>query len=131
MLKIILSSHDFRYLLSHLLMFLGSLCGVQYGPRSDCSQLLLIYCLMYFPLCVGVLRLSLLSYALLLDLQSSWKKRKLVALLLLSYRCTCIVTINVRLLFLTAPWIGLQYVIVIFPDQTHLLFRSVCFHDKI
>ena len=45
-------------------MFLGSLYGVQYAPRSDCSHLLLMYCLMYFPLCVGILRLSLCCYAL-------------------------------------------------------------------
>ena len=25
-------------------------------------------------------------------------------------------------LFLTVPWVGLQYVIVVFPDHTHLLF---------
>ena len=48
------------------------------------------------------------------------RKRKLVALLLLSYRC--IVTINVLWLFLTVPWVGLQYVIVVFPDHSHLLF---------
>ena len=47
-------------------------------------------------------------------------KRKLVVLLLLFYRC--IVTINVQWLFLTVPWVGLQYVIVVFPDHTHLLF---------
>ena len=46
--------------------------------------------------------------------------RKLVAFHLLSYRC--IVTINVLWLFLTVPWVGLQYVIVVFPDHTHLLF---------
>ena len=44
----------------------------------------------------------------------------LVALLLLSYRC--IVSKNVLRLFLTVPWVGLQYVIVVFPDHTHLLF---------
>ena len=46
---------------------------------------------MYFPLFVGVLRLSLFCYALLC-VNSSFaitlkRKRKLVALLLLSYRC--------------------------------------------
>ena len=51
------------------------------------------------------------------------RKRKLVALLLLSYRC--IVTINVLWFFLTVPWVGLQCVIVVFPDHTHLLF-GVC-----
>ena len=44
----------------------------------------------------------------------------MVAVLLLSYRC--IVTINVLWLFLTVLWVGLQYVIVVFPDHTHLLF---------
>ena len=44
----------------------------------------------------------------------------LVALLFLSYRC--IVTINVLWLFLAVPCVGLQYVIVVFPDHTHLLF---------
>ena len=46
---------------------------------------------MYFPLCVGVLCLSLFRYALLC-VHSSFaiilkRKRKMVALLLLSYRC--------------------------------------------
>ena len=63
--------------------------------RSKAVVLLLfIYCLMYFPLFVGVL---CLCYALLC-VHSSFaiilkRKRKLVALLLFSYRC--IVTINV------------------------------------
>ena len=52
------------------------------------------------------------------------RKRKLVALLLLFY--ICIVTINVLWLFLTVPWVGLQYVIVAFPDHTHLLFAVFC-----
>ena len=88
-------------------------------------MLLLVYCLMFFPLFVGVLCLSLFCYALLC-VHSSFaiimkRKRKLVALLLLSYRF--IVTINVMWLFLTVPWVGLQYAIVVFPDHTHLLFK--------
>ena len=47
------------------------------------------------------------------------RKRKLVALLLLTYRC--IVTINVLWLFLTVPWVGLLCVIMVFLDHTHLL----------
>ena len=54
------------------------------------------------------------SFAIILK-----RKRKLVALLLMSYRC--IVTLNVLWLFLTLPWIGLQY--VIFPDHTHSFVR--------
>ena len=48
------------------------------------------------------------------------RKRKLVALLVLSYRC--IVTINVMWLFLALPCVGLQCVIVLFLNHTHLLF---------
>ena len=44
-------------------------------------------------------------------------------LLLLSYRC--IVTINALWLFLTVPWVGLQCVVVVFPDHTHLLFADL------
>ena len=44
------------------------------------------------------------------------RKRKLVALLLLSNRC--IVTIKVLWLFLTVPWVGIQCVIVLFSDHT-------------
>ena len=78
---------------------------------------------MYFPLFVGDLWLSLFCYALLC-VHSSFaiilkRKRKLVALLLLSYRC--IVTINVLWLFLAVSWAGLQCVIVVFPDRTYVL----------
>ena len=50
-------------------------------------------------------------------------KRELVALLLLSYGC--LVTVYVMWLFLTVTWVGLQSVIVIFPDYTRLLFYLV------
>ena len=68
-----------------------------------------------------VLCLSLFCYALLC-VHSSFafilkRKRKLVTLLVLYYRC--MVTINVLWLFLTVPWVGLQCVVVIFPDHTH------------
>ena len=55
------------------------------------------------------------SFAIILK-----RKRKLVALLLLSYRF--IDTINVLWLFLTVPWVGLQCVIVVFSDHTHLVY---------
>ena len=72
-----------------------------------------------------VLCLSLFCYALIC-VHSSFavilkRKRKLVVLLLLPYRF--IVTINVLRLSLVVPWVGLQYVIVEFPDHTHLLFE--------
>ena len=45
-------------------------------------------------------------------------KRELVALLSLSSWCFVIAV----WLFLVVPWICLQFVIVVFPDHTHLLF---------
>ena len=50
-------------------------------------------------------------------------KRKLVALLLLSYRC--IVTINILWLFLTVSWVGLQCVVVVFADHTHARIQEL------
>ena len=48
-------------------------------------------------------------------------KRKLVALLGLSSWCLVIVV----WLFLVVPWVSRQFVIVVFPDYTHLLFKKV------
>ena len=62
-----------------------------------------------------------LSFAIILK-----RKSKLVALLLLSFRC--IVTINVLWLFLTVPWVVLQSVIVVLPDHTHLFFVCASLH---
>ena len=82
---------------------------------------------MYSLLFVGVLCLFLFCYALLCVHSSLSiilkRKRELVALLLLPYRC--IVSIIVLWLFPAAPLVGLQYVIVVFPDHTHLLFVVV------
>ena len=55
-------------------------------------------------------------------------KRELIALLNLSSWCL----VMVERLFLAVPRGGLQFVIVVFPDHTHLLFllipQSVIFH---
>ena len=51
-------------------------------------------------------------------------KRELFALLLLSFEC--LVTVNVLWLFLMVPWVGLQFVIVVFPVHSHLHF-AFCF----
>ena len=59
----------------------------------------------------------------------SKRKRKLVALLSLSYRC--IATINVLWLFLRVLWVGLQCVIVVFPDHTHLLLDTLKFRRSV
>ena len=49
-------------------------------------------------------------------------KRELVALLSLSSWCLVIVV----WLFLTVPWVCLQFAIVVFLDQIHLLFYIYC-----
>ena len=79
---------------------------------------------MYFPLFVGVLSLSLSCFALLC-VHSIFaiilkRQRKLVTLLLFLID-VLIVALNVLWLFLTVPWVGLQFVIVVFTDHTHLL----------
>ena len=48
---------------------------------------------------------------------TSMGKRELVTLLCLSSLCL----VNVVWLFLTMPWVCLQFVIVVFSDHTHLL----------
>ena len=63
----------------------------------------------------------------LLDVHSSiaiilMGKRELVALLNLSSWCL----VMVERLFLAVPWGCLRFVIVVFPDHTHLLFLDLC-----
>ena len=52
-------------------------------------------------------------------------KRELIALLNLSSWCL----VMVEWLFLTVPWGCLQFVIVVFPDHTHLLFLNFSFKN--
>ena len=93
----------------------GSVCVV---PGSVVVDLLF----MYFQWFVWVLCLSWFWYALLCVLFSFAiilkRKRELGALLLFSYGCL----VYVLWLFLTVPWVGLQCVIVVFPDYNRLLF---------
>ena len=80
---------------------------------------------MYLPLFVKVLCWSLFWCTLLYVFSSFGviltTKTELVDLLLLSFGC--LVTINALWLFPTVPWVGLQFVIVVFPEHTHLHFR--------
>ena len=71
---------------------------------------------------MGVCNCSMFS-CVLLYVHSSFAiilmgKRELVALLSLSSWCLMMVV----LLFLAVPWVCLRFVIVVFPDHTHLLF---------
>ena len=75
---------------------------------------------------MGVLWFSLFWYALLCA-RSSFAiilkgKRELVALFILSYGC--LVTVTGLWLFLAAPWVGLQFVSVVFPDHTHFFIHK-------
>ena len=79
---------------------------------------------MHLPLFLVVLCWYLFWYALLFCKHLDEEKRALltlVALLLLSFGC--LVAVNVLWLFITVPWVGLQFVIMVFPDHTHLLFN--------
>ena len=69
--------------------------------------------------CVGLCFWHALLYVLSSFAISFTRKRELVALLLFSFGC--LVTINVPYLFLTVLWVGLQLVIVVFPDHTYFL----------
>ena len=53
-------------------------------------------------------------------------KRELVALLGLSSWCLLIVV----WLFLAVPWVCLRFVIVLFPDHTHLLVLAIYCIDR-
>ena len=91
--------------------------------------MLLNYCFINLPLFVGVLCSSLIWYALLYVLSKIaiilTRKKELVALVLLSFGC--LVAVNVLFLFLMVPWVGLQFVIVVFPDYSHLLLYLFLF----
>ena len=82
--------------------------------------LLLTCCLLLLPLRESVIVLCFVVRYLMspLVLQFSWWGRELVALLSLSSWCLVVVV----WLFLTVPWVCLQFVIVVFPDHTDLLF---------
>ena len=54
-------------------------------------------------------------------------KRELVTVLSLSSWCLVIVV----WLFLAVPWVCLQFVIVVFPDHTHLLFLVTIYYKLI
>ena len=76
---------------------------------------------------MGVLCWSLFWNALLYVLSGFaiivTRKIELVALLLLSLGC--LVTANVLKPFLLGPWVGLQFVIVVYSGHNHLLFLYI------
>ena len=78
------------------------------------ALLLLIYCFMYLPLFAGFCVLCVRSSIEIILMG----KRELVVLLNLSSWCL----VMVERLFLAVPQSCLRFVIVVFPDHTHLLF---------
>ena len=85
---------------------------------------------MYLQLFVGFLCWSLFRSSLFCILSRFTiiltRKRELVALLLLSF--ICLVTVKSLWMCLMVPWVCLPCVIVVFPDQTHLLSNT---HNKL
>ena len=81
-----------------------------YAPPIVCGDSVFVYVLVCINLCLS-------SFAIILT-----RKSELVALLLLSFGC--LVIIIVLWLFLTVPWVGLQCVIVVFPDHTHFFNKN-------
>ena len=78
--------------------------------------MLLTFCLLLLPLWESVIVLCfVVGYFMSIPLMG---KRELVALLNLSHWCL----VMVEWLFPAVPWGCLQFVIVVFPDHTHLLF---------
>ena len=78
--------------------------------------LLLTFCLLLLPLLESVIVLCFVVHSSIAIILMG--KRELVALLNLSSWCL----VMVELLFLAVPWGCLRFVIVVFPDHTHLLF---------
>ena len=87
----------------------------------DCGSVVVDFLFIVTPI-VGVCNCSMFCCTLLYDHSSIaiilMGKRKLVALLNLSSWCL----VMVERLFLVVPWGCLRFVIVVFPDHTHLLF---------
>ena len=82
-------------------------------------------CLLLLPLWESgiVLCFAVRYFMSMLVLQSSCWGRELVALLNLSSWCS----VMVERFFLAVPWGCLRFVIVVFPDHTHLLFLFLFF----
>ena len=78
---------------------------------------------MYLPLFVG-LCFVMHYFVSFLVLQSPYRGRENCLLCF-----NCFMTVNVLWLSLTVPWVGLQCVIWVFPDQTHLHFLCRMLHN--
>ena len=78
--------------------------------------LLLTFCLLFLPLLESVIVISFVVHSSIAIIMMG--KGELIALLILSSWCL----VMVELLFLAVPWGCLRFVIVAFPDHTHLLF---------
>ena len=103
-LKIILHRYQFH---NTYLCYLSTKCSMCLTEESKVSKI--VYNKM------SELAMSLHKYTLLGFLMG---KRELVALLNLSSWCL----VMVEQLFLSVPWGCLRFVILVFPDHTHLLF---------
>ena len=79
---------------------------------------------MYFPLFVGFcacLCFVMHCFVSILVLQPSWRGRESWLLCYYFLTDVLLLLINVLWIFLVVPWVGLQFVIMIFLDHTHFL----------
>ena len=90
------------------------------AKATVCSKAVVLLLLIVVHI-VGFCSCSMFCCALLCEHSSFaitlMEKRELIALLSLSSWCLMIVV----LLFLALPWASLQFVVVLFPDHTHVL----------
>ena len=91
--------------------------GVQQSDKTCCLLLLPLWeSVIVLCFVVRYFMSLLVFYAIIL-----MGKRELVALFSLSSWCVVIVV----WLFLAVPWVCLQFLIVVFPDHTHLIFSKL------
>ena len=86
--------------------------------------LLLIYCQLLLPLWGSVFVPCFVVHCFVsfLVLQSSWWGRESWLLYLVGLPGALCLLLFCGVMFLVVPWVGLQCVIVVFPDHNHLLF---------
>ena len=99
--------------------------------RFKAAVMLLLTCCFIVSSIVGICNCSMFC-CMILYAHSSFViilmgKRELVALLTVSSWCH----VRIAWLFLGVPWICLQFVIVVFPDHTHLLFFHYIHHINV
>ena len=85
------------------------------------NPLLLIYCFMYLPSFVAFVLVCITLFFLVLQSSEEQERAGCFAFIIFRKSCYCICSGALHL-FLMVPFIGLQCMIVVFPDHAHLPF---------